>query len=89
MRIISVRLDSETDEKLRSVCLRTGLSQTDAVKAGIAALAERTPRKRPADLARELGLIGCIEGEVDDLGRNHSKYIKEKLARLHRGQRSD
>jgi len=88
MRTISVRLDDKTDAQLRSVCERTGLSQTDAVKAGIAALAERPAARKPSDLARELGLIGCFESDVDDLGTNHSKYVKEKLARRHRGQHS-
>jgi hypothetical protein len=80
MRIISVRLDPKADEQLRSICKRTGMSQTDAVKAGIAALADR-PRVDPHALAVQLGLIGCVEGEVDDLGVNHSRYVKEKLAR--------
>jgi hypothetical protein len=83
MRTISVRLDSKTDAQLRSVCERDGLSQTDAVKAGIAALAEKRASD-PYARARELGLIGAFASEHGDLGRNHSRYIKEKLARQHR-----
>lgn len=85
-RTISVRLDPETDAKLRLICERTGLSQSAAIKAGIALLAERPPVKRPADLAREMGLIGAVRIGVGDLGKNHSRYIKEKLARQHRSR---
>jgi len=83
MRTISVRLDGASDAQLRAVCQRTGMSQTDAVKAGIAALAER-PTVSPYELAKQLGLIGAADTGPGDLGLNHSKYIKEKLARQHR-----
>jgi hypothetical protein len=82
MRTISVRLDSKTDAKLRSVCERTGMSQSEALKAGIAALAAPAA-KSPYELAKEMGLIGAFEGPPD-LARNHSRYIKEKLRRQHR-----
>jgi len=85
MRTISVRLDSKADAQLRSVCERTGLSQSDAVKAGIAALAER-PRVNPHALAKEMGLIGAFDSGIPDLARNHSRYIKEKLRRQHRSR---
>jgi hypothetical protein len=85
-RRISVRLDMETEAKLQLICQRTGMSQTAAIKAGIALVAERPPVKRPAELAREMGLIGAFESGVNDLGKNHSRYIKEKLARQHRSR---
>lgn len=85
MRTISVRLDDDADAQLRAVCQRTGMSQTEAVKAGIAALAER-PTPTLHALAKEMGLIGAFDSGVGDLGKNHSKYIKEKLARRHFGR---
>jgi hypothetical protein len=79
---LSVRLDDQTDGLLRAFCARTGLSKTEAVKAGIAALAAQP--SSPADLAESLGLVGCCDSGAGDLGRNHSQRLREKLA----GQRT-
>jgi hypothetical protein len=86
MRIISVRLDNETDAKLRSVCERTGMSQTEVVKKAIIDIADR-PAVSAYELAKQMGLIGAFGSGVGDLGKNHSRYIKEKLARQHRDRR--
>lgn len=84
MRTLSVRLDDQTDALLRAYCARTGLSQTDAIKSGIAALAVEVDS--PAQLAEALGLIGCFDSGAGDLGRNHSRRLREKLAaQRHRG----
>jgi hypothetical protein len=83
MRTLSVRLDDQTDALLRAFCARTGQTQSDAVKAGIAALAARS--ETPAQLAEDLGLVGCFDSGVGDLGRNHSQRLREKLAGKRRG----
>jgi Arc/MetJ-type ribon-helix-helix transcriptional regulator len=80
MRILSVRLDERTDALLRRLCARTGLSQSEVVKAGIAALAEQSPAS-PARLAEALDLVGCFDSGVGDLGREHSRRVRDKLAR--------
>lgn len=78
MRTLSVRLDDQTDALLRAFCTRTGQTQSDAVKAGIAALAAQS--ESPAKLAADLGLVGCFDSGIGDLGRNHSQRLREKLA---------
>ena len=83
MRTISVRLDSKTDSNLRAYCQRTGMSQTDAVKAGIEALVGKA-KPNPYALAEQMGLVGAFDSGRGDLGENHSRYVKEKLARRHR-----
>jgi hypothetical protein len=77
MRTLSVRLDDQTDALLRAYCARTGRSQTEAVKSGIAALAETAVT--PGKLAESLGLVACFDSQVGDLGRNHSQRLREKL----------
>jgi len=83
MRTLSVRLDDQTDALLRAFRSHTGQTQSDAVKAGIAALAATTDS--PAQLAEALGLAGCFDSGVGDLGRNHSQRLREKLAGKQRG----
>lgn len=78
MRILSVRLDEQTDALLRAYCARTGATQTEAIKSGIAALSGQSVS--PAELAESLGLVGCFDSGVGDLGREHSRHIREKLA---------
>ena len=79
MRTLSVRLDDQTDALLRAVCVRTGLTHTEAIKTAIATLAERNSAS-PAQLAESLELIGCFDSGVGDLGRHHSYYLRDKLA---------
>lgn len=78
MRTLSVRLDDQTDALLRMVCACTGQTQSEVVKAGIAALAAQA--ESPARLAEDLGLVGCFDSGVGDLGRNHAQRLREKLA---------
>jgi hypothetical protein len=74
-RRISVRLDDKTDAQLRSVCQRRGLSQTETVKAGIAALAERLASNPYATRAQALALIRAITNKAPNGGklRRHRK----------------
>jgi hypothetical protein len=83
MRTLSVRLDDHTDSLLRAYCARTGMSQTEAVKEGIVLLSQR-PGPRPAELAESMGLVGAFDSGVGDLGREHSRHLKDELAARHR-----
>jgi hypothetical protein len=78
MRTISVRLDDRTDATLLAHCQRHGLTQTNAVKAAIKQLAA-THTPTPAELAKELGLIGAFRSGVSDLASNRAHYIRSKL----------
>ena len=60
MRTVSIRLDEATDARLRQIRARTGHSQTEAIKAAIAAFAERE-EPAPAQSAAALDLIGCFD----------------------------
>ena len=77
MRTISVRLDPAADAQLQALCARTGMSQAEVVKAGIARLAQTA--ETPAEVAERLGLIGSFDSGQGDLGTQHSRHIREKL----------
>jgi hypothetical protein len=64
MRTISLRLDDDHDALLSAYCRRHGLTQTEAIKSAIAALATGSSISvpTPAELAAELGLIGQVAG---------------------------
>jgi hypothetical protein len=78
MRTISFRLDEHTDALLSAFCQRHGVSQTEALKAAIAGLPTEHPT-RPADLARDMGLIGSFRSAEGDLGEQHSLHLKQRL----------
>ena len=86
MRILSVRLDDESDAALRSLCARTGLTQTEVVKAGIGLLA-RESAASPAALGLRFGLVGAFDSGDGALGREHSARVREKLTRARRATR--
>ena len=83
MRTVSIRLDEVTDARLRQIRARTGQSQTEAIKAAIAAFAEHV-EPVPAQSAAALDLIGCFDSGEGDLGRNHARHLRAKLAAKHR-----
>jgi hypothetical protein len=78
MRTISFRLDEHTDALLSAFCQRNGVSQTEALKAAIAGL-PTAHVTRPADLARDMGLIGSFSSSEGDLGEQHSLHLKQRL----------
>ncbi len=78
MRTISIRLDDHTDGVLTAYCARHDLTQTAALKAAIAHLADAS-RPSPAELAAQLGLIGSFCSATGDLAANHSQRVKDKL----------
>lgn len=89
MRTISFRLDDATEAQLRQIRARTGQSQTEAIKAAIAAFAEHE-EPAPAQSAAALDLIGCFDSGAGDLGRNHAQHLRAKLAaKHHRAQTPD
>jgi len=78
MRTISIRLDDSTDAVFRAFCERHGLSQTNAIKAAIAQLAEQR-KPSPAELAAQLGLIGAFRSGDGNRAADHSRQIKQRL----------
>lgn len=86
MRTISVRLDERTDALLRLHCEQHGLTQPDAIRAAIELMMKRH-KATPAELAGQLGLIGCFGSGDGHLATEHSGQVKQRaLAKLRRDQ---
>jgi hypothetical protein len=77
-------LNDREAAQLESLCDRTGLTPSKAVKRGLAELAGKAPGKRSLGaIARKLGLVGCYAGPPD-LAERHSHYVRQAL----RGRRA-
>lgn len=79
MKMLSVRLDDAEAAALRALCEQTGLTQSELVKRSIAELARaKLGARRPAELARELGLVGSFDGPRD-LATKSRRYLRRAL----------
>ena len=76
---LTVRLDPDLEREFEATCRikRTTKSAvvTDLIRGYVRA---KAPAKSPYELAEEMGLIGCVES-APAAGRDHSRYIREKL----------
>ena len=79
MKVLLVRLNDREAAELDALCERTGLTPSRAVKQGLAELAGKAPGKKTlGQLAREMGLVGCVAG-LPDLAERHSYYVQRAL----------
>ena len=78
MKMLSVRLDDEEAAALEAVCRARGISRSQAIKEAIRELARAQKRRPFAEVAQEVGLIGCFAGPRD-LAQNHSKYVRRAM----------
>lgn len=79
MKMLSVRLDDAEAAALMALCEQTGLTQSELVKRSIAELArEKLAVRPPAELAREVGLVGSFDGPRD-LATKSRRYLRRAL----------
>lgn len=79
MKVLSVRLNDQEAVELKTLCERTGLTPSRAVKQGLAELAGRAPgNKSLGQLAREMGVAGSFSGPPD-LAERHGHYFGRAL----------
>lgn len=77
---LTVKLSPEIERDLTLHCQTEGLTKSEVVTRLIQQyLLLRKPAKTAYDLAQAHGLIGCYRSDQTELGRNHSRHIKEKL----------
>jgi Arc/MetJ-type ribon-helix-helix transcriptional regulator len=68
---ISVRLDSDTQQRLEEEVQATGKNESEVVRDALAAYFRKRPRRENClELARRHRLIGCARGLPADLSTN-------------------
>jgi Arc/MetJ-type ribon-helix-helix transcriptional regulator len=80
---VTVRLDEETEAKVRRLIEQKGGSLSDFVRAAISEkLAREAGKPTPYELGKHL--FGRYRSGLGDLAENHKKYFKEKMRAKHR-----
>lgn len=77
---VNARLDPVHEEKLETLCRRTGRSRTDVLRQAIDLLHahEMAERGHAAEIMRAQSFIGCAEGDPD-LASNYKSSLGESL----------
>lgn len=79
--MLTVRLRPELEGRIQTLAKREGLTKSQWVRRLIEEGLKEKRDEHPLtsyQLAQELGLVGCIEGEPD-LAANSKKYLMGKL----------
>jgi hypothetical protein len=80
---VTLRLDEETEARVRRLIEQKGGSLSDFVRAAIAEKLEREAKRlTPYELGKHL--FGRDLGGPPDLAKNHKKYFKAKMRAKHR-----
>jgi predicted transcriptional regulator len=72
---ITIRLDEQTERRLREEALAAGKNESQVVREALAAYFIRSRRPATAlEVARRAGIIGCAEGLPPDLSTNKDHF---------------
>jgi len=72
---ISVRLDAETERRLREEARAAGKNESEVVREALVAyFAERRQDKSALALAQQARIIGCAKGLPPDLSMNKEHF---------------
>jgi hypothetical protein len=72
---ITIRLDQQTERRLREEALASGINESELVREVLAAYFARSTRRATAlEVARRAGVIGCADGLPPDLSTNKDHF---------------
>ncbi len=72
---ITIRLDQQTERRLREEALASGMNESELVREVLAAHFARSARQLTAlEVARRAGVIGCADGLPPDLSTNKDHF---------------
>lgn len=76
---LTVRLDPELEREFAAACRLKRTTKSTVVTELIRGYVKgKAPAMSPFELAEAMGLVGCQE-RAPAAGRDHSRYLKEKL----------
>jgi hypothetical protein len=85
---LTVRLDEELEREFAAVCRLNRTAKSSVVQRLIRDYVRgEAPAKTPYELAVELGLVGSV-ARAPAAGREHSRYLKEKVQGKARARRA-
>jgi hypothetical protein len=68
---ITIRLDQQTERRLKAEALAAGKNESELVREALAAYFTRSRQSETAlEVARRAGIIGCADGLPPDLSTN-------------------
>lgn len=72
---ITIRLDQQTQRRLREEALASGKNESEFVRGVLAAYFSRSEQPASAlEVARRAGVIGCADGLARDLSTNKDHF---------------
>ncbi len=72
---ITIRLDPQTERRLRQEAEAAGKNESELVREALAAYFTRHRRRATAlEVARRAGVIGCADGMPSDLSTNKEHF---------------
>lgn len=72
---ITIRLDQQTERRLREEALASGMNESEFVREVLAAYFAHSTREASAlEVARRAGVIGCADGLPPDLSANKDYF---------------
>lgn len=85
---LTVRLDPELEREFAAACKMKRASKSAVVTELIRSYVQsKTPAKSPFELAEAMGLVGCVDS-APATGREHSRYLRDKLRSKPRERRA-
>jgi hypothetical protein len=81
---LTVRLDPEIESRLEAVCRRRGTTKSAVVSRLVREYVAREPVESAYEVAKRLGVIGCVSGGPRDLAANAKKYVRRAIRAKHR-----
>ena len=75
MERINVRVDKRVKHELEAEARRRGVSSSELVRTAVKEYLKGRPRQESClDIARRIGLVGCVKGLPRDLSTNHGHF---------------